>query len=558
MASRSDDEKRPQKQVTDERLAARPKLPMPVVAGISAGIAGAILVVAGILWWAVKKKLLVMPLVLLVLGVAGLAVYVVTNRQQLRGFWQQRTSRQFVNSAAFAVFVVGILVLVNIIGARHFLRHDFTQNKQYSLSEQTRKVLDDLKQPLEIIAFVSPDYYNSEELRARLREYDIASPKTKLEIIDPKTALDKVREYNVQFDGTIILKYGDKKEEVTGGSEEQLTSAILSLTKGEKTKIYFLSGHGERRLDGYGEDGIADFKRSLENQQFEVKELVLMKEKEPQVPSDCAVLCIIGPQQPLLKKEIDAINKYLSQGGNAFICLEIPPAPNLKEIIASHGVTPLDGVVFDPTYNFLGNIGMPLVVQPEDHDITRNLQGLFFPGSRALEVTETPTPPQYPGAPPPPPQKASKLLQTSDSAWLDSNFQPGKRPVKDAGERSGRLCLAAAVDEGKKEQPPQMPGMPPPPEQPEGPGTRMVIVGDSDFLTRSVANIYPTDVVFGLKAIAWLAKEQKLVSIPPKERPQRNLALSSVQLKVSAIIVFALPLLVLLAGIAVWVLRRRG
>ncbi|MCX7599182.1 MAG: GldG family protein, partial [Armatimonadetes bacterium] len=384
MASQSSEEKRTQKTVVDERLQPRPKLPPQIIGGIAAGIAGAVLLVAGLLWWAVKKKLLVMPLVLLVLALAGLAVYVITNREQLRNFWQQRTSRQFVNSAAFAFFVVGILVLVNIIAARHFVRHDFTQNKEFSLSEQTRKILADLKQPLEILAFVSPDYYNSEELRSRLREYDIASPKTKLEIIDPKTALDKVREYNVQFDGTIILKYGDKKEEVTGGNEEQITSAILALTKGEKTKVYFLSGHGERRLDGYGEDGIADFKRSLENQQYEVKELVLLKEKEPKVPADCAVLCIIGPQQPLLKKEIDAINKYLGQGGKALICLEIPPAPNLKEIIASHGVTPLEGVVFDPTYNFLGNIGMPLVVQPEEHDVTRNLQGLFFPGARAL------------------------------------------------------------------------------------------------------------------------------------------------------------------------------
>jgi len=529
-----------------------------VMAGIGAGLGGVVVLVVGLLWWLVVKKLMGVPLVLLILGGVGMLAYVVTNFGRLKSFWGQRSSREFVNSAAFTFFVLGILVLVNVIGARHHYRHDFTQGKEYSLSEQTLKILHGLDKPVRIVAFVSPDYYNAEEIRSRLREYDIASPKTKVTIYDPKTSMDKVKEYGVRYDGTIVVTCADKKEEVTGGSEEQLTSAILSVTKGEKTKVYFLSGHGEKRIDSYGDDSIADVKTNLENQQYAVEELVLLKQKQPAVPGDCAVLCIVGPQQPLADKEISAIKKYLDQAGKLFVALEVPPAPDLHEILEPHGVKPLDGVVFDPVSNLWGNIGIPLVVHPEEHDITRGQESLFFPGARALEVEEeAPEQPEYPGAPPPPPSKKGvELLMTSDSAWLDTNFKPGVQPKRDPGERSGPLCLAVAVDEGKK-KPPTPPGVPPA-EEGEEKGARLVVVGDSDFMTQNVRNLSPSGVIFALKAIAWLAKEDKLVSIPPKEHKEHRIVLSGAQLKIVIIIIFLIPMLILLAGLGVWLVRRGG
>ncbi len=542
----------------DPRLAkAREPLPTPVIIGIVAGVAGLILLISGLVWWGIGKKLLPWPLVLLILGVAGVAAYVVTNRRQLADFWRVRSSRQIVNSAAFALFVLGIVVLINIIGARHRWRHDFSESKQYTLAEQTLKILRELDKPVELIAFVSPDYYNAEEIRSRLREYDIASPKLKVTIYDPKTNFDKVKEYGIQFDGTIIVKCGDKKEEVTGGSEEQITSAILAVSSGEKNKVYFLAGHGEKPLDSYEDDGLASLKRNLENQQYEAKELVLMKEKEPKVPADCDVLCIIGPQRKLFPKEVDAIKKYLEQGGCALICVEPPPAPSLNEILEAHGVKALDGEVIDPVTNLWGQWAIPLVVRPESHEITRNLPSLFFPTARALEVEEEESEPSYPGGPPPPPKKKGvELLLTSDSAWLETNLQPGKPPVKDPGERSGRLCLAVAVDEGKKEEKP--PWAKDEEEESEGPSTRLVVVGDADFLTQRIARLTDVGLFFGLKSIAWLAKQKKLVSIPPKEKKDYRLVVSGNQLKLVIILIFLVPVLVLLAGVGVWLLRRGG
>lgn len=543
----------------DPRLHKAEPLPTSVLAGIIAGLAGLVLIVVGLLWWAISKKLVGAPLVVLILGVVGTGVYIYTNRDRLRIFWGQRGSRESTNATIFALLVLGIVVLVNIIGARHHYRYDFTQNKQYSLSEQTLKILRSLDKPVQITAFLSPDYYGTYEIRSRLREYDIASPKTIVTIYDPKTNLDKVKEFEVRYDGTIIIQCGDKKEEVTGGSEEQLTSAILAVTKGEKTKVYFLSGHGERRLDTMAEDSIADIKENLQNQQYDVKELVLLQQKEPQVPADCSALCIIGPMQPLAAKEIAAINKYLDQGGELFVALEVPPAPDLHEILGRFGIKVLNGVVLDPVSNLWGNMGVPMVVNPEPHDITAGQQSFFFPGARAFELeSEEPTEPMYPGSPPPQPRKKGiELLMSSESAWLDTNFKPGVQPKKDPGEKSGPLCLAVAVDQ-KKSEPQMPPGMEPPVEEQQGKGPRIVVVGDSDFLTQAVRDISPVGIVFALKSIAWLTKDEKLVSIPPKEPTDRRLVLSGAQLKLVIILVFLLPVLVLVAGVTVWVMRRGG
>ena len=554
--SASPDKSSPSLHTPDPRLAARPPMSGAALGGLVAGILGAVLILAGLLAWSIKKSLLPWPLILLVLGVAGVVFYVISNKETLATFWRQKTPRIILNSAAFAVFVAGILILVNVVGIRHHYRHDFTANKEFALSEQTIKIVKGLEQPVEMIAFVTPD-----EFKSRLREYESLGGKLAIHTYDPKTALDKVREYGIHSDGTIVIKCGDKKQDIIGGSEEQITSAILSITTGKKTAIYYLSGHGERRFDSASDDSVADFKKLLENLQYDVKELILARDKDPKVPADCAVLLILGPEQPLLAKETEAIKSYLAQGGKAYICLAAPPAPSLADILAPHGIKPIDGVVYDPVNNLPNAPGVTLVVQPDEDEITRSLQLFCMPLARALEIQQSaPQQPQMPGQPPQPSaQKGSPLLETSEQSWVDPNFKPGVVPQKAPGTKAGKFVLAAKVDESSTPPPPQTPpGMPPPPTPPAGPGTRLVVVGDVDFLTQRVGELQKIGLAFSLKSVAWLAKDEKLISVPPKDHKDRAITLAGVQAKIVMILVFAVPALILLAGISVYVLRRRG
>jgi ABC-type uncharacterized transport system involved in gliding motility auxiliary subunit len=549
----------------DARLAQPQGITPKGLASLACWGLGSLLLIIGLLWWAVRKVFVPGPMVLVVLGGLLIVAAVALNFQAIVATLRQRRALSGLNTAAFAALVFGILVLLNIVAVRHHARWDATKSKQYSLSEQTVKILKSLNQDVHIVAFIPPDDPDQEKVRDRIKEYQVRSTRIKVETYDPMTDIQKVREYNVPPGGgtVIYVKCGDKKEEVIGAEEERLTSAILAVTTGQKPKIYFLTGHGEFDPTEYGQDSVNAIQKSLETQQYAVETLTLINKPNPAIPHDAAAVVIAGAQSPLKPAEMEALKKYADQGGKLFIALSnAPQAPDFSEILKPRGVTPLKGQIMDPNAEHNGGQPeIPYVLKPEPHDITRRLQPVALPLAMALKVEEGPEPPpSYPGAPPPPPsKKAAELLKTSAEAWLDKADAAGKfNRTKDAGEETGPLVMAAAIDESKKNQE-QEPGMPPAQEQ-AGPGTRIVVVGNAEFMTDRfiLANQLRGNLDLVLKSIAWLTQNEKLISIPPKEEETPYLTMIGAQKALATIIaLFIVPGLVVFAGGLVWWRRRR-
>ena len=560
----SDESKQPEEEarrrpMADPRLERESQQIAPLMtAAMFAGWAAALLLVVLLLWLAISGKFDLGAKIFLGAAVLLGLFWAYFYWEHLRATAGTRGVRMGTNSALFSLIVLGILVLVNIISARHHWRKDLTETKLFSLSEQTREVVRALKQDVGMIAFVSTQYYSGPEVRDRLREYEVISPKLKLEVYDPYVNRQKVEQYDKPSDGTVIVKSGDREEKVIGGEEEQLTSAILAVTSGEKTKIYFLTGHGERSFEGDDQRAMRTIKATLENQQYELVTLNLATEKAPKVPANCAVLMIAGPTEPVRDNEMKAINDYADQGGKLLVALE-PRGPDLAELLEPHGVVPLAGTVIDPSRGWFGDPLIPIAMQMGSHQITEPLSGVAvaLPTTRAFEVLESEEPeqPPYPGAPPPPPsQKGVALLATSRDAWLETALAG---PVeRDPGERGGPLVMAVAVDEGQQQ--PEYPGMPPMPE-PDEDALRMVVLGDAEMMTDLMIIRYALEgnAYFVLNAVNWLLENEKLISIPPKQDIPKLLTMSDRQMKFArtfpSIIV---PLLILIAGVVVWWRRR--
>ncbi|MEN6346952.1 MAG: Gldg family protein [Armatimonadia bacterium] len=553
------------------KAAADPRLAKPEQAGVTsiismiASLVGTLALIIGLIWWGVVKTFGLGPMVFVILGGVMVLYSVVVNFRTILAAFSGRRAISGLNTVAFAILVFGILVMVNVMAIRHHTRYDATTSKQYSLSEQTVKVLKSLNQEVQMAAFLPANDPQQEMVRDRLGEYAAHSRKIKLDFYDPMVQVDKVREYNVQTEGTVVyVKCGDRKEEVMAPEEERLTSAILAVTTGQKPKVYFLTGHGEYDPSDYGQDTTNMIKRSLESQQYEVTTLTMLNQPQPRVPQDCAVLVIAGSQTPLKPAEMEAIKKYADQGGKLFIALGTgPQAPDFTEVLASRGVTPLKGQVMDPSADHnAGQPQFPAVIKPEPHDITTRLDPVVLPLARALKVDEGAEPPaSYPGAPPPPPtKKAQELMKTSAEAWLDKADATGKaNGTKDAGEETGPLTLAAAIDESKKQQQPQDQMMQQQTPE-EGPGTRIVVVADAEFLTDRfiMTNQLQGNLALSLKSLAWLTKNEKLISIPPKEEQTPYLTMIGAQKAIATILaLFIIPGLVVFAGGLVWWRRRR-
>lgn len=316
-----------------------------------------------------------------ILGIIGIGFWFVTG---LMGLWAG-ASRQAAQAAAhtivFALILLGILGMLNYIAYRHNWRVDISKNKAHALSEQTKKVVADLKQQVTVTGIVAPEAMGGPRIRDILNEYRyLASKNLKVSLIDPKkasgarTLQELFGDEDQKEQSVIVVKCGDREEKVHAYQpeiiEEKLTSAILAVTTGEKPKIYFLTGHGEYSVDPEGGAGDrsawSDVKTVLTDQQYEIKPLNLIgqiprtstleeltsggaagtgesktgesakagessdqsgekKDTPPavKIPDDCAALVVAGAKTALAPEEEQAIKDYLANNGHAVICIDV-------------------------------------------------------------------------------------------------------------------------------------------------------------------------------------------------------------------------------------------
>ncbi len=456
-------------------------------AAVYAGWAAALGIVLMLFWLAITSKFGLGPKIILGVSIVLAVFWLKYHWSGVRSTAGGRGVKLGTNSAVFVLFVLGALVLINIITSRNLvhIRHDFTENKLFSLSDQTRQVVRDLDQEVAMIAFPNPE--GREQLEDRLREYEMLSSKLTVQTYDPMIDRSEVEQYNISALDTIIMQSGEREEKFVGREEEQITSAILAVTSGEKLKVYFLTGHGENGLEGGQLRSMQYLGSRLASQQYDCQPLTLMTMQEPKVPEDCAVLVIAGPTEPIGQKEMDAIVAYADQMGKLLVALE-PTGPDLAELLEPHGIRPLAGMIIDPQRGLYSSAATPMVANFGRHAISNSLASMAvaLPTTRALEVMESDAPeqPQYPGAPPPPEQKGQPLLESSPDAWLET--ATSGMVSRDPSELGGPLVMAAAVDEGQQPNPYGMPT-----EAEEGEGLRMVVIGDAEMMTDEFYQIGP-------------------------------------------------------------------
>jgi len=192
--------------------------------------------------WPHKKTF---PLVLAILGLVCLAAYVLLNLSKLKKAFSRKSFLYSSNLVLMIVLVVGIVVIVNFFLAKHHHRFDFTESKLHSLADQSISVLKNLNQEILIKTFFLEGNYDKAKMENLMQIYSYHSPKIKVEFIDPDKNPGLVKRYEITQDGTTILEFGEKENRITSTTEEDITNAIIKLTRGEEKIIYFLEGHGE-------------------------------------------------------------------------------------------------------------------------------------------------------------------------------------------------------------------------------------------------------------------------------------------------------------------------
>ena len=464
-----------------------------------------------------------------------------------------RAARYGTNVAVVILLAFCILALVNFVSARRFARIDTTMGKQFSLSEQTKKILKSLEQDITVTAFYTQDHYRRRFAEDTLNEYAQQSSRFHLSFIDPNLKPGLAMTYRIRQNGTVVFESENGRKDVESyqNEEQDFTSTILKLVATEQKKLYFLDGHGERDIDGSGEDSYSDLKKLVEADNYQVDKLVLAAQSS--IPGDCTVLVIAGPQQPLLPREEGDIIRYMAAGGKAIIMADPAPSPSMARLLERWSVKAADDIVLDSFgQSYFGDPSVPVIARYADHLITSPIASVmtFFPMARSLAPMENSQDNL----------EVVQLARTSKDSWgeLDTEMLLSKRSASnDEGvDSQGPMCIAVAVSvrEGSRDEPSPMPGQPPK----ETPKEKRVLVamGDSDFVTNRYLKAGNPDLF--MNAVNWLSEEEDLISIRPKDQEQARIQqLTGRQMRfVTYFSIFAVPLLILIAGGGVWWKRR--
>ena len=470
-------------------------------------------------------------------GLFAVIAYLSAGVEQVRTVVSERSTRYGANVIISSIAFIIILALLNYLAVRYDKRFDLTEQGVYSLSAQSISVVKALQNDLTVQAFVeggiAPDLADLFAVYARY------SPHFKFELIDPDKNPELAERYQIRQYNTVRFQYGNESTTITQPTEENITNAIIRVTRTTQKTICVIEGHGEPDIDdAQSPKGLASLKQALTNENYQVKKVLLASEEN--VPSDCTAVLVAGPQKPFFETELLRLETYLNGGGRALFLL--PPRAGLEfqPLLAKFGVNLGNDVVVDQVVRLFQGpaLGLaPLINTYGNHEITREFkQRTVFPMARSVRAGPAGTP----GL------QATELVKTSPSSWaetdLDGIFVRGEAQLDPAADTKGPVSLAVAVEIDLKQTGAGKAGT-----------ARLAVYGSIEFAeNREIEGTYYNRDLL-MNTIGWLVGESDLVSIRPRgiraSRVQFTPEQSTLTFYLSVLLI---PQLLLLVGIAVW------
>ncbi len=481
-----------------------------------------------------------LPEALLGLGIVLIISYALLRPREVVAALTGRQARYGGNALLLSVAFLGILVTVNFLSSRYHKRFDLTASKQYTLSQQTIQVLRSLKEPVKVTGFFTAGDPRQTDVEDLLKEYAYHSDKFTYEFVDPEQHPGEARRLGVTSYGVLVFQRGDKRQETFGLDEEDLTSALLRVSRDEQKVVYFTTGHKERDPKSFQPTDYGNIGRLLQKDNYKV-ELLNLATVTDTIPSDAAAIVVASPRIPFAPEEVDRLAKWLDNGGRLMILADPPtategedPMDGFADILKEHGLRLRKDVALDPANSFFGDIASPLVTRFRFSSITKDLAGLttFFPLARTIEQLD----------PKPEDVTITPLIETSRDSWGETDLANQRARYDEGEDVRGPLVLGVMVENQEK-------------------GSRLVIFGDADFVSNNVLN--SVRGAFGnadlfRNSVNWLTEEEALIAIapkPPDVRTMRPLTPAQQNLVFYGTAVF-LPLAILALGGAVWWGRR--
>jgi ABC-2 type transport system permease protein len=519
--------------------------------------------------------------------------------------------------ALVTILIVFLIVLVvNLLSLNIFARWDMTENKIYSISEPSKKIIANLDDRLTVKVFFTEDLpapHNTDRryLHDLLDDFKAFSGgRMTYEFLDPlkEENQQEAMSYRLQpvrFDirgstkaeqilgyKAIVLLYEGKQETMPflmnmDNFEYDFVRLVKKLYTPNLPRLGFAFGHGELPLEGR----LRAVQQILQ-EDYEILPVDLTA--VPEIPRDLEVLLITAPKQEFTDKDLYLIDQYIMRGGKVAFFL------NSYEINQAAGSLDPVSTGLDPLLNYYGvGLNKDYVVDKSCHRYMnlRRVEGGMVPENvevpffiHVLNFNQDNLAVKF-----------QKTLSMIGASSLDTAFelQPGlKREVLfSTTEKSGTVTgdigmqlqmldesaynqshipLAVVISGMFKsyyaDRPVPQISMQPgdsiaPPALPEkiadGVESRILVVGNGNFFDDNAAQDrsrkFQQNFAFFRNIVDWLAQDEDLITIRSKSNiynPITKLVSDSGQTTIRLVNVFTMPLLVIIFGIVRWLIRR--
>jgi ABC-type uncharacterized transport system involved in gliding motility auxiliary subunit len=450
-----------------------------------------------------------------------------------------RQTRYVGYVTVYILVVLAVVTTANVLANRYDKTFDTTANKRFSLSDQTAKIVKGLKENANVTYFDQGTRF--EHAKDELDLYARLSPKVHVEYVDVDKKPQLAREAGIKTYGTTIVQIGARKQEAKSTSEEDLTGAFIRAMKSGARTICFVTGSGEHQIDDTDRSGYSRLRDMLVKDEYNSKSISLLQKAE--IPAECTVVVIAGPSGDYQQPAVDAIRTYVEGGGRALFLLDPPLKMGRQEIadndllaglLQSWGVTVDKDLILD--LNPIGQLAglgpeVALVTHYDRHAIVNDMKGSAtgFPMVRSMEVKSADK------------TTVEKLFDSSEGSLATTKLNNPDVNPDDPKNKKGPLTIAAAgsYKTGK--------------ENSEG---RFVVVGSSEWAANSFIS-FNGNRDFAMNTMNWLASDEDLISIRPKDHDDRRLTMTQSQLNwVRNTSLGILPLGMVFAGVAIWWRRR--
>lgn len=447
-----------------------------------------------------------------------------------------------------AIVVAGILLLngiVSVVTAKIPLKADLTHDKVYSFSQQTKEVMANLTEPVDVYALY-PDTLEGDlivAIKEYLSQYEAMNKNFKVTYKDPYEDPSFVRQYGTNAGvGTVIIQKGEKYKtlplndlytqnsdngQVSVDMEQQITNALMYVNgSGKDVNVYFTQGHNEFSA--------GQLKNELSSSGYTVNTINIALNG---IPENTNLLICEAPENDFTQEERDMLDAYLQRGGKAAFIFTAgtPVGERLGSYLSEWGITPHNDYVIetdtDRSYRSQNGIPAPAPIM-EAHEITQQLlerdNAFIAPVSCSFGISETN--PQY--------AQVTSLLNTSKKAFGTLDFESQTMQKKE-GDFEGPLSIAAYAEKMDSGSILVLGSL----QSVEWGG----ILSDSSYANGD----------FILNAFSYMTDKGEVLNIRPKVISPENLTMTEKQVKtVSILLQYVLPLLILAAGLIVWLRRR--